>query len=92
MSGTTWTILKASLFFIAKDPFLDSSEREYKRLGYSDQGMEDLEEISDLVGGMDAETANLIRPWYSMVEMGANGNKAVSLCVGISQLLCVYDF
>uniref|UniRef100_A0A914CGE6 C-type lectin domain-containing protein n=1 Tax=Acrobeloides nanus TaxID=290746 RepID=A0A914CGE6_9BILA len=54
----------------------DSMEKEYKKISYSDQGLADLAEIGDLVGGADPESASLLRPWYSMVEMSANGNKA----------------
>ncbi|VDN05264.1 unnamed protein product [Thelazia callipaeda] len=44
-------------------------------VGYSEQGMKDLDEIGDLVGGGDSEMLSLLRPYYSMVEMGANGNR-----------------
>ncbi|KAH7727323.1 Protein F46F3.3 c [Aphelenchoides avenae] len=50
-------------------------DRELKRVNYSPQGMKDLDELGDLVGGGDSEMISLLRPYYSMVEMSANGNK-----------------
>ncbi|CAD6196102.1 unnamed protein product [Caenorhabditis auriculariae] len=43
--------------------------------GYSEQGMKDLDEVGGLVGGGDSELLGILRPYYSMVEMSANGNK-----------------
>lgn len=54
-------------------------DRELKRVNYSPQGMKDLDELGDLVGGGDSEMISLLRPYYSMVEMSANGNKQVRL-------------
>ncbi|VDN17432.1 unnamed protein product [Gongylonema pulchrum] len=34
-----------------------------------------LVQIGDLVGGGDSKMLSLLRPYYSMVEMGANGNR-----------------
>lgn len=55
--------------------------------GYTEQGMKDLDEvccfpslglqIGNLVGGGDSELLGILRPYYSIVEMGANGNKQV---------------
>ncbi|PAV85827.1 hypothetical protein WR25_10690 [Diploscapter pachys] len=61
--------------------------REYKRegaeedltkdnnFGYSPQGVKDLDEVGSMVGGGDADLLSILRPYYSMVEMSANGNK-----------------
>ncbi|CAI5453634.1 unnamed protein product [Caenorhabditis angaria] len=43
--------------------------------GFSDQGMKDLDEVGGLVGGGDSDLLAILRPYYSMVEMTANGNK-----------------
>uniref|UniRef100_A0A7I4YY02 Major capsid protein n=2 Tax=Trichostrongylidae TaxID=6315 RepID=A0A7I4YY02_HAECO len=43
--------------------------------GYSEQGMKDLDEVGGLVGGGDSELLGILRPYYSMVDMSANGNK-----------------
>ncbi|CAJ0591207.1 unnamed protein product [Cylicocyclus nassatus] len=65
--------------------------REYKKLnadkgdeadvskdnnyGFSEQGMKDLDEVGNLVGGGDSELLGILRPYYSVVDMSANGNK-----------------
>ncbi|VDD90220.1 unnamed protein product [Enterobius vermicularis] len=36
--------------------------------------MKDLDEVGDLVGGGDSQMLSLLRPYYSLVEMAANGN------------------
>ncbi|EGT60293.1 hypothetical protein CAEBREN_08124 [Caenorhabditis brenneri] len=43
--------------------------------GFSEQGMKDLDEVGGLVGGGDSDLLGILRPYYSMVEMTANGNK-----------------
>ncbi|GMS80099.1 hypothetical protein PENTCL1PPCAC_2274, partial [Pristionchus entomophagus] len=43
--------------------------------GFNEQGMKDLDEVGSLVGGIGSEGNSLLRPYYSMVEMGAGGNK-----------------
>ncbi|KAL6742724.1 hypothetical protein Aduo_015844 [Ancylostoma duodenale] len=43
--------------------------------GYSEQGMKDLDEVGGLVGGGDSELLGILRPYYSVVDMSANGNK-----------------
>ncbi|CAP39715.2 Protein CBG23290 [Caenorhabditis briggsae] len=45
--------------------------------GFSEQGMKDLDEVGGLVGGGDSDLLGILRPYYSMVEMTANGNKQV---------------
>ena len=37
--------------------------------------MKDLEELGDLVGAADPESLSLIRPYYSIMDMTANGNQ-----------------
>lgn len=43
--------------------------------GYTDQGMKDLDEVGSLVGGGESDLLGILRPYYSMMEMTANGNK-----------------
>ncbi|WKY13681.1 hypothetical protein Q1695_004480 [Nippostrongylus brasiliensis] len=43
--------------------------------GYSEQSMKDLDEVGSLVGGGDSELLGILRPYYSVVDMSANGNK-----------------
>ncbi|CAI4227238.1 unnamed protein product [Auanema sp. JU1783] len=43
--------------------------------GYSEQGMKDLDEVGSLVGGGDSDLLGILRPYYSVVDMSANGNK-----------------
>uniref|UniRef100_A0A914QYS4 Uncharacterized protein n=1 Tax=Panagrolaimus davidi TaxID=227884 RepID=A0A914QYS4_9BILA len=50
-------------------------DQKFNSINYSPQGMKDLAELQDLVGSADPETQSLIRPWYSMTEMTANGNR-----------------
>uniref|UniRef100_A0A0N5AHK5 Omp85 domain-containing protein n=1 Tax=Syphacia muris TaxID=451379 RepID=A0A0N5AHK5_9BILA len=37
--------------------------------------MKDLDEVGDLVGGGNSAMLSILRPYYSMVEMAANGNR-----------------
>ncbi|TKR86997.1 hypothetical protein L596_011481 [Steinernema carpocapsae] len=50
-------------------------EQQLKNFGYSDQGIKDLDEVGGLVGGGDSDILGILRPYYSMMEMGANGNR-----------------
>ncbi|CAJ0939606.1 unnamed protein product, partial [Mesorhabditis belari] len=37
--------------------------------------MKDLDEVGSMVGGGGSELLGILRPYYSMMEMSANGNK-----------------
>uniref|UniRef100_A0A7E4VJT8 Uncharacterized protein n=1 Tax=Panagrellus redivivus TaxID=6233 RepID=A0A7E4VJT8_PANRE len=56
-------------------PNTDVFQQKFDAINYSPQGMKDLGELSDLVGSGDPDDVALIRPYYSMVDMTANGNK-----------------
>uniref|UniRef100_A0AC34RTN7 Receptor expression-enhancing protein n=1 Tax=Panagrolaimus sp. JU765 TaxID=591449 RepID=A0AC34RTN7_9BILA len=56
-------------------PETDSLQAKFDAINYSPQGMKDLAELGDLVGAAEPETLSLIRPYYSIVDMSANGNK-----------------
>uniref|UniRef100_A0AC34F098 Uncharacterized protein n=1 Tax=Panagrolaimus sp. ES5 TaxID=591445 RepID=A0AC34F098_9BILA len=60
---------------IRASPSNGDFNQKFNSINYSPQGMKDLAELQDLVGSADPETQSLIRPWYSMTEMMANGNR-----------------
>uniref|UniRef100_A0A0N4ZJW1 Uncharacterized protein n=1 Tax=Parastrongyloides trichosuri TaxID=131310 RepID=A0A0N4ZJW1_PARTI len=63
------------------DPLNFSSEQDYQdeamkeNYGYSKQGMKDLDEVGTLTGGGDSSNLQVMRPYYTMADMTANGNK-----------------
>ncbi|KAF1751528.1 hypothetical protein GCK72_018082 [Caenorhabditis remanei] len=56
-------------------PGSDQDVTKDNNFGFSEQGMKDLDEVGGLVGGGDSDLLGILRPYYSMVEMTANGNK-----------------
>jgi hypothetical protein len=66
-------------------------EQAALNFGYSEQGMKDLDEVGDLVGGGDSSILALLRPYYSMVDMSATGTqRVINLTAKI--LLLLYYF
>uniref|UniRef100_A0AC35UGV5 Peptidase A1 domain-containing protein n=1 Tax=Rhabditophanes sp. KR3021 TaxID=114890 RepID=A0AC35UGV5_9BILA len=63
------------------DPNKLDSEEDYQtevlkdNYGYSGQGMKDLDEVGALTGGGNSEILSVLRPYYTVMDMSANGNK-----------------
>uniref|UniRef100_A0AAF5D2Y6 peptidylprolyl isomerase n=1 Tax=Strongyloides stercoralis TaxID=6248 RepID=A0AAF5D2Y6_STRER len=61
------------LNFSSEDDYQDEALKE--NYGYSSQGLKDLDEVGALTGGGDSSNLQVMRPYYTMTDMTANGNK-----------------
>ncbi|KAF8385444.1 hypothetical protein PRIPAC_74586 [Pristionchus pacificus] len=75
---TTWHDQFEPVIYRRKPAKKEGSEEDLtasNNHGFDEQGMKDLDEVGSLVGGVRSDVNSLLRPYYSMVEMGAGGNK-----------------
>uniref|UniRef100_A0A0N5B879 Uncharacterized protein n=1 Tax=Strongyloides papillosus TaxID=174720 RepID=A0A0N5B879_STREA len=72
-SHNSYTRKIDSMNFSNEDDYQDEILK--KNYGYSSQGMKDLDEVGALTGGGDSSNLQVMRPYYTMADMTANGNK-----------------
>ncbi|GMR59099.1 hypothetical protein PMAYCL1PPCAC_29294, partial [Pristionchus mayeri] len=78
LMDTAWRNQFEPVVYRRKEAIKDGSEEgltSANNHGFDEQGMKDLDEVGSLVGGAGSDVNSLLRPYYSMVEMGAGGNK-----------------